>query len=86
VSRPTIKFEKYFNKEAVRKTPPRKINPLPLFPKNVRTGLTPSPPCPCGHTVNFQNPKFLQQKVQMSASKEPHLTNPLNADIFYDSP
>jgi len=28
------------------------------------------PPCPCGHTINFEKSKFLHQKVQTSASEK----------------
>jgi len=42
--------------------------------KDVRTKsrkINPLPPCPCGHTINFEKSDFLHQKVRTSISEEP---------------
>jgi len=88
---------------AVHKRRPHKIAknwPPPLLPcpQNVRTGSTPLPTCPCGHTINFKKTdEFLHQNVQTSTSEEPSSplstkcpnwtkTPPLTADVFYRRP
>jgi len=53
-----------------------------------------NPPCPCGHTINFEKSEFLNQKVRTSASifplvwKCPHWTNPFPRlrTFFMDGP
>jgi len=45
-----------------------KLTPSPL----VRTGSTPFPPCPCGHTINFEKfDIFCTKKCGRSHSKNP---------------
>jgi len=42
----------------------------PLVQKISTMAQSPSPPCPCGHTINFEKfDDFLQQKVRTSASE-----------------
>jgi len=72
--------------------------------KNVRTKSTtlpcpnwlkPLPPCPCGHTINFEKPEVFGTKkygrlhLKNPLSPCPHWTNhpsPLTVDVFYGRP
>jgi len=75
------------------RTKSRKIDHLSPCPQNVRIGST--PPCPCGHTINFKNSKVFCTKK----CGRPHLKNPLFpcpqnvrigqpplTDVFYGRP
>jgi len=53
----------------------RKIDtPPPLSAKCPHWLNSLPPPCPCGHTINFEKIDFLRQKVKTSISEEPPLS------------
>jgi len=78
----------------------QKVDPLPPCSQNVRTVSIPypphPPPCPCGHTINFEKPDIFctkkcghpHLKTPSLSEKCPHRKNllPLTADVLYRRP
>jgi len=58
-------------------TKSRKIDLLLSCSQNARTGLT--PPCPCGHVINFEKSEIFVPKVRTSTTKEPPLVRTIPA-------